>query len=135
MQAAAVETVHTVHDWLSEHPCFRCVCQRRTHSKLVRPQLQRVRQPVVCPYAGERMYFVRWPCDDERQRRHTAVSPDTRTNRRSRAECCRFLVKFWHLTFINCMIPLDHELVHRLQWITRYCQVSNGSSALSHRWM
>ena len=54
VQAAALETVHTAHHWLSEHPCFRCVCQRRTHSKLVRPQLQRARQPVVCPYAGER---------------------------------------------------------------------------------
>ena len=54
VQAAAVETVHTAHHWLSEGPCFRCVCQRRTHSKLVRPQLQRARQPVVCPYAGER---------------------------------------------------------------------------------
>ena len=36
---------------------------------------------------------MRWSCDDERQRRqhrHTAVSPpDTRTNRLSRAECCR----------------------------------------------
>ena len=30
------------------------MCQRRTHSKLVRPQLQRARQPVVCPSAGER---------------------------------------------------------------------------------
>ena len=55
VQAAAVETVlHTAHHWLSERPGFRCVCQRRTHRKLVRPQLQRVRQPVVCPYAGER---------------------------------------------------------------------------------
>ena len=36
---------------------------------------------------------MRWPCDDERQRRqhrHTAFSPpDIRTSRRSRAECCR----------------------------------------------
>ena len=46
--------VHTAHHMLSERPRFRCVCQRRTHSKLVRPQLQRARQPVVCPYAGER---------------------------------------------------------------------------------
>ena len=53
MQASAVKPVHTAHDWLSEHPGFRCVCQCRTHSKLVRPQLQRARQPVVCPYAGE----------------------------------------------------------------------------------
>ena len=53
VQAAALETVHTAHHWLSERPRFRCVCQRRTHSKLVRPQLQRARQPVVCPYAGE----------------------------------------------------------------------------------
>ena len=52
VQAAAVETVYTAHHWLSEGPCFRGVCQRRTHSKRVRPQLQR--QPVVCPYAGER---------------------------------------------------------------------------------
>ena len=42
-----VKPVHTAHHWLSERPCFRCVCQRRTHSKLVRPQLQRARQPVV----------------------------------------------------------------------------------------
>ena len=28
------------------------MCQHRTHSKLIRAQLQR--QPVVCPYAGER---------------------------------------------------------------------------------
>ena len=54
VQAAAVKTVHTVHHWLSEGPGFRCMCQHRTHSKLVRPQLQRTRQPVVCPYAGER---------------------------------------------------------------------------------
>ena len=54
VQAAAVETVHTAHHWLSERPGFRCACQRRTHSKLVRPQLQHARQPVVCPNAGER---------------------------------------------------------------------------------
>ena len=54
VQAAAVKPVHTAQHWLSERPRFRCVCQRRTHSKLVRPQLQRARQPVVCPYAGER---------------------------------------------------------------------------------
>ena len=53
-QASAVKTVHTAHHWLSEDTGFRCVCQRRTHSKLVRHQLQRKRQPVVCPYAGER---------------------------------------------------------------------------------
>ena len=54
VQAAAVKTVHTAHHWLSECPGFRCVCQRRTHSKLVRHQLQRARQTVVFPYAGER---------------------------------------------------------------------------------
>ena len=54
VQAATVKPVHTAHHWLSEGPCVRCVCQRRTHSKLVRPQLQCARQPVVCPYAGER---------------------------------------------------------------------------------
>ena len=53
VQAAAVETVHTAHHWLSGRPCFRCVCKRRTHSKLIRPQFQRARQPVVCSYAGE----------------------------------------------------------------------------------
>ena len=54
VQAAAVKTVQTANHWFSERPCFRCVCQRRTHSKLVRHQLQRARQPVVCPNAGER---------------------------------------------------------------------------------
>ena len=54
VQAAAVKTVHTAHHWLSERPGFKCVSQRRTHSKLVRPQLQRARQPVGSPYAGER---------------------------------------------------------------------------------
>ena len=54
VQAAAVKPVHTAHHWLSERPGFRCVCQLGTHSKLIRPQLQRSRQPVVCPYAGER---------------------------------------------------------------------------------
>ena len=55
VQAAAVKTVHTAHQWLSERPGFRSMSQRRTHSKLVvRPQLQLTRQPVVCPYAGER---------------------------------------------------------------------------------
>ena len=39
VQAAAVKTIHTAHHWLSEHPGFRCVCQRQTHSKLVRPLL------------------------------------------------------------------------------------------------
>ena len=53
VQAAAVKPVHTAHHWLNEHPGFRRGCQRRIHSKLVRPQLQRTRQPVVCPYAGE----------------------------------------------------------------------------------
>ena len=54
VQAAADKPVHTSHHWLSERPGFRCVCQCRTHSKLVRHQLKRARQPVVCPYAGER---------------------------------------------------------------------------------
>ena len=54
VQAAAVKPVHSAHHWLSERPRFRCLCQRRTHSKLVYHQLQRARQPVVCPYAGER---------------------------------------------------------------------------------
>ena len=53
-QAAAVKPVRTAHHWLSERLSFRCVCQRRTHSKLVRPRFQRARQPVVFPYAGER---------------------------------------------------------------------------------
>ena len=63
VQAAAVKPVHTGHHWLSEHPGFRCV--RPTHSKLVRPQ----RQPVVCPYAGERAECSL--CDGERQRHQT----------------------------------------------------------------
>ena len=55
VQAAAAKTVRIAHHWLSERPGFRCVCQRRMHTKLVCPQIQRTRQPVVCPYyAGER---------------------------------------------------------------------------------
>ena len=54
VQAASVKPVHTAHHWLSGRTRFRCVGRRRTHSKLVRPHLQRARQPVVCPYAGER---------------------------------------------------------------------------------
>ena len=54
VQASAVKTVHTAHHWLSKHPDLRCVCQRRTHSNMVGPQLQRGRQPVVCPDAGVR---------------------------------------------------------------------------------
>ena len=90
VQAAAVETVHTAHRWLSERPCFRCVCQRRTHSKLVRHQLQ-----LVCPCAGERAECSL--CDGHAMTNVSVVSaitlhsrpPDTRTSRRSRAECCR----------------------------------------------
>ena len=40
VQASAVKTVHTAHHWLGEHSGFRFVRKRRTHSKLVRPQLQ-----------------------------------------------------------------------------------------------
>ena len=32
VQASADITVHTAHHWLSEHPGFRCVCQRRAAS-------------------------------------------------------------------------------------------------------
>ena len=95
VQAAAVETVHNAHHWLRERPGFRCVCQRRTHSKLVRPQLQHARQPVVCPYAGERAESSL--CDVHAMTNVSVISavtlhyrpPDTRTSAGSRAECCR----------------------------------------------
>ena len=45
--------IYNFNTTFSERPGFRCVCQRRTHSKLMRPQFQRARQPVVCSYAGE----------------------------------------------------------------------------------
>ena len=59
VQAAAVKAIHIAHHWLSERPGFRsCVCQRRSHSNVVRLQLQRARQTVVCPYAGARAEYA-----------------------------------------------------------------------------